>query len=237
MLWQGSTIAESRKHPVPAIVSTPSKPAAARANAPEAAPAGRFFSPTPPLAALTLPAGSLSPDDEALMTEAIALQRLATGTDLELNTQQWSALAAATLEIQAIRQEYEASIATATLVSPGRYRVEVPVYAAAGDALRTKFHAELLEQLGEADAAEVLTQIGSRLEGHFGGFGVSVQSLDITTDPTGGADGVVTRTTKYWNSVEGREQLTTRRETFFPGREDPTGELWRPFLALVGARS
>ncbi len=171
------------------------------------------------------------------MTETIALQRLAAGSELELNAHQWSAFAAATLKVQAIRQAYEASIATATLVSPGRYRVDVPTYAAAGDALRAQFQAELREQLGEANAAEVLAQIGARLEGHFGGFGVSVQSLDIATDPAGGADGVVTRTTKYWNSVEGREQLTTRRETHFPGREDPTGELWRPFLALVGARS
>jgi hypothetical protein len=179
---------------------------------------------------------ALAPDAAALTAETIVLQLLAGDSELELNARQWTALATATLKIQAIRQAYEASIANVTPLESGRYRVEIPAYAAAGDALREKFHAELQEQLGAANAAEVMAQIGHRLEGHFAGFGVSVQTLDIALDQMGSRDAVITRTVKYWNSIDGQDRLTTRRETHFPGRDDPTGETWRPLLALVGAR-
>jgi hypothetical protein len=173
-----------------------------------------------------LPAEALTPDDEAILNETIALQRLATDTDLELTARQWCAFATVTQEVQAIRQTYEASIAITT-PGVGRTRVDIPVYAAAGDGLRAKFHEKLHEQLGEAIATEILARLGSRLEGHFGGFGVSLQSLDIA------ADGTITRTVNYWNSVEGRGKLTARCETHFAAKEDPTGEIWRPFLALT----
>lgn len=179
----------------------------------------------------------LTPDAAALTAEIAELQMLAADSGLELQTRQWAALATATLKIQAIRQAFEATIATAAPLAEGRFRVEIPAYAAAGDALRARFQAELREQLGEANAAEVLQQIGARLEGRFAGFGVSVQTLDIVVDRSGGGGDVVTRTVNYWNGVAGGERLTTRRETHFPDREDPTGELWRPLLALVGSRS
>jgi hypothetical protein len=179
---------------------------------------------------------SLSADAAALTAEVATLQLLAQDTDLDLSARQWSALAAVTSNIQAVRQAYEASIATATTSGPGRYRVEIPVYAAAGDGLRAKFHAELREHLGDANAAEILARLGSRLESHFAGFGVSAQTLEIVDAARGqaaGAEVAVTRTARYWNSVEGQERLATRRETHFPAQEDPTGELWRPMLALI----
>lgn len=191
-----------------------------------------FLTPERYAAAATKAPAVLSPDAAALTNETIALQLLAADTELELNARQWTALATATLKIQAIRQAYEASIARITAQAPGQTRMEIPTYAVAGDALREEFHAELRAQLGEANAAEVLAQLGRKLEGHFGGFGVSVQTIDIASDPARGGD-VITRTVQYWNSVEGQNRLTTRRETHFPDRDDPTGETWRPLLALI----
>jgi hypothetical protein len=179
---------------------------------------------------------AMSEDDAALLVEMSELRLLSQGANLELTGGQWSALAAVTLGIQAIRQAYEAQIATSTVVGPGRFRVEIPMYASAGDAIRARFLAGLQMELGETTAAEIVGKLGSRLEGHFAGFGVGVQTLDITGDPRGARpECEVTRTVKYWNSVEGGDRLTTRRETHFPGWEDPSGESWGPLLAIVGA--
>ncbi len=204
-------------------------------------PAGRvveFFQPMPATpSAVTVPVVEASSGVSAHVAEMVALQLLAQGTELELGAQQWAALAAVTAEIQAVRHAYEASIAVATWREPGRGRIEIPAYAAAGDALRARFHAGLREQLGEANAAEILAQIGARLEGHFAGFGVSVQTLEVTGGPGGvPAEWEVTRTVKFWNSVEGHDRLTTRRETHFPGREDPAGDHWGPLLTVLHAR-
>ena len=196
-----------------------------------------FLAPTDVSAAKGVAPVTLAADATTLTAEAIALQLLAENTELELTSRQWMAFAAVTANIQAVRQAYEASIATARVLEPGRYRMEIPVYAAAGDALRERFHAELREQLGEANAAEILARLGARLEGHFAGFGVSVQTLDITGDVrNASADCEVTRTVKFWNSVEGENHLTTRRETHFPAREDPVGESWGPLLSVLSAQ-
>jgi hypothetical protein len=179
---------------------------------------------------------SLSDDATALVAAMCDLQLLAHDTPLTLNSRQWSALAAVVLRNQAIRQTYEARIATSKVIAPGQYRVEIPVYASAGDVLRGKFHTDLRMELGEATAAEVLAKLGDRLEGRFAGFGVSVQTLDITANPSGSfSDIQVTRTVTYWNSVEGGDRLTTRRETHFPAWEDPTGDSWGALLAMVKA--
>lgn len=206
-----------------------------------AVPPGRvveFFQPARATAAAgAVPFVEASAGVSAHVAEIVALQLLAQGTELELGAQQWSALAEVTAEIQAIRHAYEASIAVATWPEPGRGRIEIPAYAAAGDALRARFHAGLREQLGEANAAEILEQLGPRLEGHFAGFGVSVQRLDVTGGPGGiPTEWEITRTVNYWNSVEGQDRLTTRRETHFPGREDPAGENWEPLLTVLKAR-
>jgi hypothetical protein len=177
----------------------------------------------------------LSGDATALVGEMCDLQLLAQGTGLALDSRQWSMLAAVVLNTQAVRQIYEAEIATATLVAPGQYRVEVPSYASAGDLLRAQFHADLRAKLGEATAGEVLAKLGEKLEGHFAGFGVSLQTIDIAADPRGAdTNWQVTRTVTYWNSVDGGDRLTTRRETHFPAWEDPTGERWAALLAVVG---
>jgi hypothetical protein len=177
----------------------------------------------------------LSGDATALVGEMCDLQLLAQGTGLVLDSRQWSALAAVVLNTQAVRQIYEAQIATATVLAPGRYRVEVPVYASAGDLLREQFHADLRAKLGDATAADVLAKLGGKLEGCFAGFGVSGQTIDIAADPRGAdTNWQVTRTVTYWNSVEGSDRLTTRLETHFPAWEDPTGERWAALLAVVG---
>ena len=178
----------------------------------------------------------LSVDASALVAEMCDLQLLAHGTGLALNSRQWSTFAAVVLRTQAIRQTYEAQIATSKAVAPGKYRVEIPVYPGAGDVLREKFNAELRTELGQAIAANVLAKLGDRLEARFAGFGVSVQTLDIVADPRGTlSDLQVTRTVTYWNSVAGTDQLTTRLEMHFPALEDPTGDSWSALLAMVKA--
>lgn len=225
----GASGESSPKNSAPALATrrTEQPPAAERVVAflaPERPNPGRV--PQTPVA--------LSEDSAALVAETSALQLLAQDTELDLNARQWSALAAVTLNIQAVRQAYEATIATATKGVAGRTRIEVPAYASAGDALRAKFHAELREQLGEANAAEIVEKLGAQLEGHFAGFGVSVQTLDITLAPLGDTAGCeVTRTVQYWNSVAGENRLTTRRETHFPGLEDPSGQNWSAWLSLA----
>jgi len=176
----------------------------------------------------------LSADESSLVAEISELQLLARGSDLELASDEWSALAAVTLRIQAIRQTYEAGIATTTLVAPGHYRMEIPGYANAGRTLREKFYAQLGFQLGDATAAEIIEKLGAKLEGHFGGFGVSLQTLDIAAGTQNGASDVqVTRTVTYVSQEKGAERTTTRRETFFPAWEDPSGDRWGALLAAI----
>lgn len=181
-------------------------------------------------------AGPLGADASALIAEQVALQLLARDCDLELSPRQWAALAAATAHLQAVRQAYEASLASVTRRDRGAYRLEIPAYPEAGDALRAQLHAAVREQLGPNTAEEVLARLGSAFEGHFAGFGVSVQTLDFTAAADAQEnDYQVTRTLQYWNSVEGGDRLTTRRETHFPGLEDPSGHTWGPFLSVLAA--
>lgn len=176
----------------------------------------------------------LSADTTTLVAAMCDLQLLAHDSNLTLTSQQWSGFASVVVQAQAMRQVYEAQIATAREVSPGQYRVEIPAYPAAGDLLREQFYAELRAELGPIAAAKVLAGLGERLEARFAGFGVSVQTLEITADPDGAPNDVqVTRTANYWNSVEGDDRVTTRREMHFPALEDPTGDRWSALLAMV----
>lgn len=179
---------------------------------------------------------TLSTDTNALVSEMCSLHLLADKTDLSLSSQEWSSLATVVLQAQAIRQTYEARIATTQMIGPGQYRLQIPSYVGMGDALREKFHAELRNELGDVKAGEVLAKIGGRLEAQFAGFGVSMQTLEITANPGAPLSDVeVTRTVTYWNSVDGSDALTTRREIHFPAFEDPTGDSWDAFLARVKA--
>ncbi len=176
----------------------------------------------------------LTEEESGLLAATCELQLMAEGTALELTGGQWTALAKVALEVQAIRHNYEAQIATATKVTPGHYRVEVPVYAQTGDALRERFQTNLRAALGEPAAAAVIERLGARLEGYFAGFGVSVQTIEIAGGARGArADYEVTRTVQYWDSVAGRDELTTRRETHVPAWEDPAGERWGALLARI----
>ncbi len=189
-----------------------------------------------PVVPKTPKAAALSADANALVTEMCDLHLLAEKTDLSMTSQEWSAFAGVVVRMQAIRQTYEAQIATAQKVSDGCYRLEIPAYPAMGDALREKFHDELRNELGETKAGDVLAKLGDRLESRFAGFGVGLQTLDITTGLSGSpANTEVTRTVTYWNSVEGTERLTTQREVHYPGYEDPTGDSWSALLSVVKA--
>lgn len=189
--------------------------------------------PAPAPGRLAAPAATLGAQEAASLAEQAALRLLARDSDLELTARQWTAFAAATAHIQTIRQAFEASLATVKQMPDGRCRMEIPAYATAGDALRGKLTAELIKQLGEETATEILATLGGKLEGYFGGFGVSVQTLDFAVSAGTAADFQVTRTVQYWNAVEGGSELRTRRETHFPGLEDPSGDVWQPFLARL----
>lgn len=180
------------------------------------------------------PAAELSPEESVLFTTLCDLHLLAGETELDFTTKQWSRLAEIVVQTQAVRHHYEATIAVATETAPGRYRLEIPAYTAAGDELRRRFLADLEAGLGPEAAAEVTQKLGRQLEGRFAGFGVGTQTLDITGNPAlKPADVQVARTARYWNSVDGNDRVTTRREVTFPASEDPTGENWNALLALV----
>lgn len=179
-----------------------------------------------------VPPQMLSDDAGMLVAQMCALHLLADGTDLALDSNQWSAFATVVLRFQAIRHTYEASIATLRIVARGQYRVEVPVYAGVGEELREQFSAELCGAIGEAKAREIMVKLGDRLEGTFAGFGLSEQTIDITTMSAGDPGGLlVTRTARYWNTAE--NIAATRGETHLPALEDPTGDNWGALLALV----
>lgn len=235
-----------RTQPAPAVASTHS---ATKISAPVAADRIVAFE-TPdadasPVAVAT-GSGQAQPPVELPAGEAtqfstlIELQLAASemNLDLDLTTKQWQAFAAAVVQAQAVRHNYEATIATAKEIGPGRYRIDIPAYAAAGDELRRQLLAELERGLGQDAAAQVAQAFGSRFEGSFAGFGVSAQTLEITGDPAAAPAKVeILRTVRYWNSLEGREKLTTRREVHFPSDEDPSGERWNALLALVPTAS
>lgn len=180
------------------------------------------------------PVAELSEDAAAHFAALCQLKLLAADTELDLSHREWAKLTEAVTQAQAVRLAYEAEIARTEEVAPGRFRVEIPAYAAAGDELRRRFEAELRAGLGDAVAAEVREKLGSKLEGRFAGFGVSAQTLEITGDPRRApGDVTVQRTASYWNSVEAGERATTRHETILPAAEDPTGATWSPLLALI----
>lgn len=180
----------------------------------------------------------LSPAESTLFATTCDLHLLAGETELDLTTRQWTRLAEIVVQTQAVRHNYEATIAVAHETAPGRYRLEIPVYAAAGDELRRQFLADLQNGLGKEAAAEVMEKLGRQLESRFAGFGVGAQTLEITGDPARApADVQVARTARYWNSVEGSERVTTRREVTFPASEDPTGDNWHALLALISTAS
>jgi len=179
-------------------------------------------------------AAHLSASEATLFTALCDLHLMAAETDLDLTTKQWAAFAAALVQAQAVRHNYEAQIATVRELARGRFRVEIPPYANAGDELRRQFLADLQRGLGKEAADEVVEKLGRKLEGRFAGFGVSVQTIEITRAMGHALSEVqVARTARYWNSVEGGAQATTRQEVLFPDNDDPTGERWGALLALV----
>jgi hypothetical protein len=185
-------------------------------------------------ATVARPAFSLSADSAAVLTEQIALAALAEQTDLSLSSQQWERFATLTLYHQAVRHAYEAKIAALTPISPGHFRLEVPMYADAGDALRDAFYRELRTTLGDVAAEAIEFKLGTQLEEHFAGFGVAVQTLEFVADATrGGSDYTVKRSIVFWGDLAATERLSRKEETHFPSLEDPTGTQWGPFLSLI----
>lgn len=180
------------------------------------------------------PTLALVGEEAALFGLACELQLMAEGEGLQLSGRQWTALAATVVHWETVRRNFEAEIAQVQEIGPGRHRLEIPAYPEAGDELRGRFQAELETALGPAAAMEVKTKLGSRLEARFAGFGVSAQTLEVVGDPIGAPGAVqVERVARFWNSVDGRERLSTRRELHLPAIEDPAGESWHALLALV----
>jgi len=185
------------------------------------------------------PVATLGAGAAALLAEEIELRALGGDVALSLTEREWTALAGVTLNTQAVRHAYEAEIAVATLHEDGRRRLEIPAYVEAGAALRREFYAELLKELGESAAMEVVRKLSDRLEARFAGFGAGVQTWDFSTGNDGGADALrsasVTRTVVFWNESNASELTRTRSETIFPQIEDPEGVQWGPLLARAEA--
>lgn len=165
---------------------------------------------------------------EALLAEEIALRALVGAEELSLTEREWAALAMVTLNTQAVRHAYEAEIAVVAVGEGGDGRLEIPAYVEAGAVLRTEFYGELLKALGESAAMEVVRKLSERLESRFAGFGAAVQTLDVSL-----SEGIVTRTVAYWDEADAGGATRTRRETVFPGMEDPDGLQWGALLERV----
>ncbi len=161
-------------------------------------------------------------EENAALAETIQLQQMAEGTGLELAPEQWAALAEVTRRMQVWRGVVEAEIGAVQVVAPGRWRMDVPGYVEMGAGMRARFFGEIGDVLGARVAADVIDKLGAEFEGYFAGFGVSLQTLDISGDQRGSDEGwQVTRTIAYSKNVTSGEQVTVRRETYFVGREDP----------------
>lgn len=180
------------------------------------------------------PPEQLSSSDAAQFATLCDLHLMAGETELDLTSKQWDAFVVVVMQAQAVRHHYEAQIATVREIAPGRHRVEIPPYAAAGDELRRQFAADLETAVGRAAASEIMDKLGRKLDDRFAGFGVGTQTLEITGDPTRSPANVqIASTSKFWNSIDGPDWTTTRKEVLFPDAEDPTGETWSALLALV----
>lgn len=176
----------------------------------------------------------LSSSEAAQFATLCDLHLMAGEAELDLTTKQWDALAVVVMQAQAVRHHYEARIATMREIAPGRYRLDIPPYAAAGDELRRQFAADLETAVGRAAATEIMDKLGRKLDDRFAGFGIGTQTLEITGDPTHSpADVQIARTAKFWNSIDGPDWTKTRKEVVFPDAEDPTGETWSALLAIV----
>lgn len=162
------------------------------------------------------------------------LHLMAGETELDLTSKQWEAFAVVFMQAQAVRHHYEAQIASVHEIAPGRCRVDIPPYVAAGDELRRQFAADLEAAVGRAAATEIMDKLGRKLDDRFAGFGIGTQTLEITGDPVRSPAGVqIASTAKFWNSVDGPDWTKTRKEVVFPDAEDPTGETWSALLAIV----
>jgi hypothetical protein len=178
--------------------------------------------------------GTMHRGAAAVLAEEIELRALGEARALSLTAEQWTAFAGLTLCHQAIRHAYEAEVAVVAEAGNGWQRMEIPVYAEAGAALRTEFYSALLSELGDLIAEEIVRKLSPELESRFAGFGAAAQTLEFSERASGGADGgSVTRTTVYWDEAVGGDALRTRQETFFPLMEDPDGLQWGPLLARL----
>jgi hypothetical protein len=124
-----------------------------------------------------------------------------------------------------------------TTISQAHQRLEIPVYGAAGDALRGGFYGGLRTALGADVSEEIATKLGAALEARFAGFGVAVQTLDFVREVADFSEiSTVRRTIWFWNGTSEESALSRRQEMFFPELEDPTGAQWGPLLARIGAQ-
>ena len=221
----------------PTAVVAPITTVNTTSRAATAAPAPDGFRSPEAVSRTVAPIATLDGASQATLMDQLALRQLAEGTELPLDDAGWAALAAVAAHFQAVRQVHEASLATVKPQADGAWQLEVPTYPEFGDMLRARFYETLQVQLGASVTDLVLERIGRKLEGYFGGFGVSVQTLQFQADGPGPADYLVTRTITYWNEPTNAPTLTTRRETHLPAIEDPTGQRWSAFLALLKASS
>lgn len=179
------------------------------------------------------PAG-LFPDQPSVLAEVIQLQQLAANTALALTPEQWLALGAVAVHTQNLRHRHEASIASVGRLNVHSYALDIPPYPEMGAWLKASFESSVEAALGKDVAKVTLLALSPALTAHFGGFGVSQQTLEFARpsrlDPN---DYQVTRTVTFWQGSATEGRAVTRRETFLPGLEDPAGTSWGPLLQVL----
>ncbi len=176
----------------------------------------------------------LSPDQGSVLAEVVQLQQLAVDAPVVLTPEQWLAFGTVAAHFQTLRHRHEGSIASIGRLGTRGYTLEVPPYPETGAALRAAFESAVKAALGHDAANLTLRALSSALSSHFGGFGVSQQTLEFARnsgdDPT---DYHVTRTVTFWQGTATDGRAVTRRETFFPALEDPTGQSWGALLQVL----
>jgi hypothetical protein len=183
---------------------------------------------------LAPPLANLSPDQGSVLAEVVQLQQLAADTTITLTAEQWLALGSVTARFQTLRHLHEASISAVGRLDARSYTLEIPPYPETGATLKASFESSVQAALGSDAAGAALRALSPALIAHFGGFGVSQQTLEFARNSRLHPDDYeVTRTVTFWQGSANEGRAVTRRETFLPGSEDPAGASWGPLLQVL----
>jgi len=171
------------------------------------------------------------------LAEQIELNGWVEQAGLVLSPAELDAFARVTAEFDEIREAYEVRIAKSGQDKKGLPKLEIPLYANAGDALRNSFYAALRSAMGEELAAKIQEKLGSQLEGRFAGFGTAVQTVHIRSEasPVGATEVAVERVSRYASQDGAGDRVLTRKETdISSGSDSGEGSRWSGYRSALG---